>query len=99
MLEKIFAAVIVAACLVLLLRLALGTRRRQGFDSAAGRWRRRAGARLESIFTWNSARRRARRVAEAAIRRARDSTRGDAGEWDGNVYRPKSFKKKGRNIH
>ncbi len=99
MLETIFAAIIVAGCLVMLLRLSLGARRRQRFDSTVARWSRRTGARFESIFTWNSSRRHARRVAEAAIRRAREGTRTDAGEWDGNVYRPKSFKKKGRKIH
>ena len=100
MFEKIVAAIIVAGCLVMLLRLGLGARRRQRFDSTVARWSRRTGARLDSIFTWNSQRRRARRVADAAIRRAREgpSTRG-GGEWDGNVYRPKSFKKKGRKIH
>lgn len=95
-LEKIFAATIVVACLVMLVRLGLGARRRQRFDTAAARWSRRIGARLDSIFTWNSVRRRARREADDAIRRARGG--GDAGEWDGNVYRPKSFKKD-RKIH
>ncbi|MGZ5130774.1 MAG: hypothetical protein ACXWCU_16520 [Caldimonas sp.] len=94
MFEKIFAATIVAGCLVMLLRLVLGPRRRQRFDSSIARWSRRTGARLDALFTWNSARRRARRAADEAIRRARDG----AGEWDGNVYRPKSFKKD-RKIH
>ncbi len=98
-LEKILAAIVVAGCLVMLLRLGLGARRRQRFDNAVARWSRRTGERVESIFTWNSSRRRARRLAEAAIRRAREGTRTDKGEWDGNVYRPKSFKKKGRKIH
>ena len=99
MLEKIFAAIIVAGCLVMLVRLGLGMRRRQRFDSTVARWCRRTSARLDSLFTWNSSRRRARREAEAAIRRAREGTSSGAGEWDGNVYRPKSFKKKGRKIH
>ena len=86
MLEKIFAATIVAGCLVMLLRVVLGPRRRQTFDRGIARWSRRIRARLEGLFTWNSGR-----------RRARD---GAAGEWDGNVYRPKSFKtKKDRKIH
>ena len=97
MLEKIFAATIVAGCLVMLLRVVLGPRRRQTFDRGIARWSRRVRARLEALFTWNSGRRRARRAADEAIRRARD---GAAGEWDGNVYRPKSFKnKKDRKIH
>ncbi|MEO8525103.1 MAG: hypothetical protein ABI460_10320 [Caldimonas sp.] len=99
MFEKIFAAIIVVGCLVMLFRLCLGARRRHRFDSTVARWSRRTGARLDSIFTWNSQRRRAHRVAEAAIRRARDTANSGAGEWDGNVYRPKSFKKKDRKIH
>ena len=98
-LERIFAAIIVAGCLVMLCRLGLGVRRRQRFDNTVARWSRRTGARIDSIFTWNSSRRRAHREAEAAIRRAREGTSSGAGEWDGNVYRPKSFKKKGRKIH
>ena len=96
MLEKLFPAIVVAACLVLLLRLVLGERRRHRFDRALARWSRNARQRIESLFTWNGERRRARRAAEEAIRRAREG----GGEWDGNVYRPKSFdKKKDRKIH
>ena len=94
-LEKLFPAIVVAACLVLLLRLVLGERRRHLFDRAVARWSRAAAARIEGLFTWNASRRRARRAAEEAIRRAREG-----GEWDGNVYRPKSFQgKKDRKIH
>jgi hypothetical protein len=94
-LEKLFPAIVVAACLVLLLRLVLGERRRHRFDRTIARWSRAIGARTEGLFTWNASRRRARRAAEEAIRRAREG-----GEWDGNVYRPKSFKsKKDRKIH
>jgi hypothetical protein len=92
-LEKIFSATIVAGCLVLLLRLTLGSRRRGRFDAALARCSGRIGASLDALFAWPGARRKARREAAAAIRRARE-----AGEWDGNVYRPKSFKDK-RNIH
>ena len=97
MLEKLFPAIVVAACLVLLLRLVLGERRRHRFDRAVARWSRNARIRIEGLFTWNAGRRRARRAAEEAIRRAREG-----GEWDGNVYRPKSFtknKKNDRKIH
>jgi hypothetical protein len=92
-LEKIFAATIVAGCLVLLLRLVLGSRRRARFDAGLARWSHRIGSSIDALFRWPTARRRARREAEAAIRRAREE-----GAWDGNVYRPKSFKNK-RNIH
>jgi hypothetical protein len=92
-LEKIVPAIIVVACLIALARLVLGERRRFRLDRAIGRWSRSVRSRIEGLFTWNADRRRARRAAEEAIRRAK----GD-GEWDGNVYRPKSFRKD-RKIH
>ena len=96
MLEKLFPAIVVFACLVMLLRLVLGDRRRHLFDRGIARWSRTARARITALFTWNAGRRRARRGTEEAIRRAR----GGGGEWEGNVYRPKSFdKKKDRKIH
>jgi len=95
-LEKLFPAIVVAICLVLLLRLVLGERRRHRFDRTIARWSRTASSRIQGMFTWNASRRRARRAAEEAIRRAREG-----GEWDGNVYRPKSSNKKDkdRKIH
>ena len=93
MLEKIVPAIVVVACLVALGRLVLGERRRLRLDRAIGRWIRTVRSRVEGLFTWNADRRRARRAAEEAIRRAKDG-----GEWDGNVYRPKSFRKD-RKIH
>ena len=93
--EKIFAALIVAACAIGLVRLMLGERRRYRFDRTVVRWARTTRSRMEGLFTWNADRRRARRAADEAIRRAREG-----GEWDGNVYRPKSFKgRKDRNLH
>lgn len=92
MLEKIFAATIVVGCLMLMLRLVLGPRRRARFDRALARVSERVGRGLDSVLAWPTSRRRARREAAAAIRRAQ------GGEWDGNVYRPKSFKDK-RKLH
>lgn len=89
--DKIFAALVLACCGVLLLRLALGERRRHRFDAF---WRRGwFGLRVQwtRLRHWPSARRRARHDAEEAIRRAREGT------WDGNVYKPKSFDK--RKLH
>jgi hypothetical protein len=97
MLEKIFAASIVVACVVMLVRLVLGAGRRKRFDGALARWGRRTGARIDRLFTLNAVRRRAHREAEEAIRRAKGKAGGD---WEGNVYRPKSFQKKNdRRIH
>ena len=91
MIEAVFDGIVLAVCVVLMVRLMLGTPRRYRFDTAV----RRVAARLRraalSIWHWRDARRegeRARKVADEAIQRARDR-----GEWDGNVYRPKSFRK------
>lgn len=91
MFERVFAAIALTVCVVLLLRLTMGVPRRYRFDAALRRiWLRlrRAGLRL---WHWRTARRdaqRAREVADEAIQRARDR-----GAWDGNVYTPKSFRK------
>jgi hypothetical protein len=93
--EKIFPALVVVACAIGLVRLMLDERRRHRFDRTIARWTRTARLRMEGLFTWNADRRRARRAADEVIRRAREG-----GEWDGNVYRPRSFKgRKDRNLH
>jgi hypothetical protein len=92
MAEKIFAGIVLAACAAMLLRMVIGWRRRAAFDAF---WRRHTLAlriKLLRLWHWRSAQRRARRDAEEAIRRARE------GEWDGNVYKPKSFKRP-RKLH
>jgi len=89
--EKILAVLVVAICVALLLRLAIGERRRGRVDAALRRWGIAARARARALWHWRATRRQAEREAEAAIRRAR------GGEWDGNVYKPDSFKKPPRN--
>ncbi|HZE92229.1 MAG TPA: hypothetical protein VE029_11075 [Rhizobacter sp.] len=87
MIEMVLSAVTLALCVLLLLRLALGRRRRQRLDDAAYRawWRlRRIGHRM---LHWRASRKEAARAAEAAIRRARDGV-----QRDGNVYKPRSFR-------
>lgn len=91
--EKIFAAVLLAVCLLLLVRVFVGAARRARIDAAIARLSRRTGARIDAIVQAPGMRRRARREADDAIRRA-----GARGDWDGNVYRPKSFKKD-RKLH
>jgi hypothetical protein len=96
--EQGFAAVAFVVCALLFARLLLGERRRRRVDAAVlhglAAWRRRAAA----LWRWRAARREAARVAEEAIRRARERGRRgnggdeDDGEWDGNVYKPKSFR-------
>jgi hypothetical protein len=96
--EQGFAAVAFVVCALLFARLLLGERRRRRVDAVVlhglAAWRRRATA----LWRWRAARREAARVAEEAIRRARERGRRgnggdeDDGEWDGNVYKPKSFR-------
>jgi hypothetical protein len=107
--EILLAALVLIACLVLLVRLMLPPAQRARLD-AFGR-RRWGGVRAGSVSAWHGlrswrhrtpkARQDAARTAEEVIRRAREGRRppgkgnGAAkpdGEWDGNVYRPKSFK-------
>lgn len=93
MIERVFAAIVLAACVLLMLRLVVGPRRRQRLDAVMRRaWfaLRRFGL---SVWHWRSSRREAAKVAEEAIRRARSAD----GSWDGNVYKPKSFRKPPRN--
>ena len=89
MIERVFAAIVLAACAMLMLRLVIGTRRRQRFDAAARRIGSTLRRRARAAWHWRSSRREAAKAAEEAIRRAR----GADGTWDGNVYKPKSFRK------
>ena len=92
MFEKTFAAVILVICVVLMMRLLIGERRRYRFDAFMRRsWLRTRSAAL-SAYHWRSSRKNAARTAEEAISRARDG-----GSWEGNVYKPKSFKRPPRN--
>jgi hypothetical protein len=98
--EKLLAALVLIVCLVMLGRMMLPARQQQRFDarlrSLRNRrpWQRRA-ARQDAARTAEEAIRKARR---AASRRPNGHGGHDAdkaepeGEWDGNVFRPKSFK-------
>jgi predicted nucleic acid-binding protein len=91
MFERVLAAIVIAICALMLVRLALGARRRLRFDAFFRRlWLRMRHAGY-TVHRWREARRnaeRARKAADELIKRARDR-----GEWDGNVYTPKSFRK------
>jgi hypothetical protein len=95
LIEKIFAAAMVVACVLLLLRMLLGARRRSRVDASLRRngeaWQRR----VRRAVAWPAAELRARRETKEAIRRARRS----AIERDGNVLSPKSFKGRRRDLH
>ena len=93
--EKIFAAAIVVACILLLVRMVLRPRRRARVDASlrknAGLWQRRT----QRAILWPAAELRARRETREAIRRARRS----AIEREGNVISPKAFKGRRRDLH
>jgi hypothetical protein len=89
--EKVMAGLVLAVCLVLLVRIFLGTRLRYRLDrSAVALWHR-----LQRGIGRLARRRRSRapspedavKAADEAIRRAQE------GSWRGNVYTPKSFRK------
>ena len=87
MIEKVFAALVLVACLVALARMALRPQHQRRLDAAL----RSAWQRVRRLG--GSLRRKPRppedpaRVAEEAIRRARE------GHWEGNVYKPRSFRR------
>ena len=93
--EKAFAAAMVVACVVLLVRMLLRPRRRARVDATvrkeAALWRRR----VVRAALWPAAELRARRETKEAIRRARRS----AIEREGNVISPKAFKGRRRDLH
>jgi hypothetical protein len=91
MIEHVFAAIVFAFCIVMLLRLVVSAPRRYRFDAFVQRTLRRLHRAGLAVWHWRDARRdaqRARKLADEAIKRARDH-----GAWDGNVYTPKSFRK------
>ena len=87
MIEQVFAGLVLAVCAVLLLRLVLGEPRRRRFDAAMRRAWSAVKRRALHLWHWRERKRQAEQAAADAIERARR-----AGEWDGNVYKPKSFR-------
>lgn len=92
MIEKIFAALVLAVCTVLFARLLVSPRRRARLDAAMQRGARHSAQSARALLSWRSTRRDASRAAAETIRRAQ-------GEWDGNVYRPESFDRPPRKLH
>jgi hypothetical protein len=87
MIEQLFAAVGLALCVAMLVRMAIGARRRHRLDAVLRRTWWSARWRALRIWRWRSARREAARAAEEAIRRARTRH-----ERDANVIRPDAFR-------
>jgi hypothetical protein len=71
MIEKTLAAITIAICLVLMVRLALGEHRRWRFDAALRRAFDKSLQAIRRVRRQASAQREAAREAEEAIRRAR----------------------------
>jgi hypothetical protein len=95
--DKALAAMIFVACIVMLARLWMGDQRRYRFDVATRRFGLALKQRVLQAWHWRSSKRAAAQAADDLIRRARQK---DAqGEWDGNVYKPKSFRKPPNKLH
>lgn len=88
--EFLLAAAVLALCVLLLARLALGARRRRRVDDAVGGVWRGASRRVRGVAQRRGAQRDANRLAQEAIARAK---RRASDEHDGNVVRPESFKR------
>lgn len=99
MVHTVLAAVGLAICIALAVHMALPYRARAWVDAAVARlgdWMR---AQVDRATGWRRRQRQTRAAAleaERVIRRAQESAQQGGrvdGEWDGNVYRPKSFEK------
>ena len=87
--EKFSAAALLTVCVVMLLRLMMGAKRRRVFDARALLALTSLRQLAQRAWRWRSDRRRASLAAQVAIRRA---SAGTEIERDGNVYRPDSFR-------
>lgn len=92
--DKILPAIVATVCLVALVRLCLGAQRRRQFDQAMRRTWAALKALPQRARNRPMSKKEAAKLAQDAIDRARRNQRNgvDDGSWDGNVYRPKSFK-------
>jgi hypothetical protein len=87
--ETLLAAIGLVVCVALLLRMAIGQRRRERLDAGVQHTARALRERGRALWRRRRTRGQAEREAEDLIERAR------RGRWrverDGNVYRPRSF--------
>lgn len=84
--EKIVAALVAVACLVMVVRLALGERRRARLDQVvAESWRK-----LVRLYRRQATRKEARKATEEILQRLRQPV-----ERQGNVITPEAFKRRG----
>ena len=87
MITQVFAGITLALCAALFVRLLIGERRRYRLDSALRRAWRALRHHALAAWHWRARREASKRAAEEAIRRAKGGT------WEGNVYKPRSFRK------
>lgn len=93
------AAVGLVICLALAVHMLLPTRPRARVNAAVARLGERLTQALESVRNWRQRRLRERAATDEANELIRRASRRD-GEWEGNVYRPKSFEDKDkRKLH
>ncbi|RZL38609.1 MAG: hypothetical protein EOP35_05365 [Rubrivivax sp.] len=98
MLQTVLATIGLAICIAMALHMVMPRRAQARVDAmldGIGTWMR---AQIDRATGWRRRQRQTRAAAleaERAILRARQSSSRDRpeGEWDGNVYRPKSFDK------
>ena len=83
MIEKLLIAIVLVACLVLLLRMALPARAQQRFDTTLRRWNWQLRGLGQRLWRWPKARKDAARTAEEVIRRAREGKRRGNGRGNG----------------
>lgn len=88
--ERIVSALIALACIVMLVRLAIGPRRQQRFDRVV----REAWARTTKIFTRLYRRQASKKEAEKATQEILQRLRQPV-ERSGNVITPQAFKRPG----
>lgn len=98
MLHTVLAALGLAICIALAIHMALPYRARAQVDATVARLGAWLRGQVDRATGWRRRQRQTRAAAmeaERVIRRARESSLRDKpeGEWDGNVYRPKSFEK------
>lgn len=99
MLHDLLAAAGLATCIAMAVHMALPWRAQAQVDALLRRLGQALQAQMDRLTGWRRRQRQTRAAAleaERVIRRAREAalhgSRPD-GEWDGNVYRPRSFDK------
>ena len=93
--EAVFAALVLAVCLALLLRLAIGAPRRQRVDALLRHAWRAVRHRTLALWRWRAQQRQQKRAAEEAARMAQEAIRRarKSAQREGNVIRPKAFRR------